>query len=189
MNKKQLLVTSILLSLMLILAITQVFFHEKFQQVALVDQGISQFKEYNFDEGRYVISLPDEWTVDEKESKGQYISYKVNFKDGNNKLTGSVEVINTKTDLSVFSESDLKNQTLQYSNLEVMPFKNANNSGVLSQYNTKIKNGYEFKNECYYLNLEDGQIVKVLFNLKEKDYKENINTVFNKIVSSIKQAK
>ena len=186
MNKKQLIVTSILVLLMLVLAITQGFFRDNFQQVVLLDQGISQFKEYNFDDGKYVISLPDEWTVDEKESKGQYVSSKLNFKDGNNKFTGSVEVINTKEDLNVFSEIDLENQTLKYSNSEVMPFKNSNNSGVLVQYDTNVRNGYYFKNECYYLNLEDGKIVKVLFNIKQKDYKENIKTIFDVIVSSIK---
>ena len=55
-----------------------------------MDKGISEFKEYDFDEDKYVISLPNEWIVDEKESKGQYVSYKLNFKDKNNKLTGLV---------------------------------------------------------------------------------------------------
>ena len=189
MNKKQLIVTSILLSLMLVLAITQGFFKEKFEQVALIDNGISEFKEYSFNEGNYVISLPNEWTVDEKESQGQYVSYKLTFKDRNNKLTGSLEIINTKEDLDVFSERDLKNQSLKYSNEEIMPFKNSNNSGVLAEYNTSIKNGYYFKNECYYLLLEDGKMAKILFNIKETDYKENIKTVFNTIVSSIKESK
>ena len=49
-----------------------------------------------------------------------------------------------------------------------------------------VKNGYDFKNECYYLNLEDGKTIKVLFNLKEKEYKENIKTILNTIISSIK---
>lgn len=186
MNKKQLIVTSILLSLMLILAITQVFFKDNFEQVVLMDRGISGFKQYNLDEGKYTISLPSEWIVDEKESEGQYVSYKLNFKDKNNKFNGLVELINTKEDLNVFAESDLNNQYLEYYNSEVMPFKNSNNSGVLVKYDTTIKNGYDFKNECYYLNLEEGKTIKILFNLKEKDYKQNMNTIFNTIISSIK---
>lgn len=189
MNKKQLIVTSILLSLMLVLAITQGFFKEKFEQVALIDNGISQFKEYSFDEGNYVISLPNEWTVDEKESKWQYISHKLSFRDRNNKLTGSLEIINTKGEINVFAENDLKNQSLNYFNEEVMPFKNSNYSGVLVQYKTTVNNGYNFRNECYYLDLDDGKKAKLLFNLNEKDYKENIKTVFNTIVSSINKSK
>jgi hypothetical protein len=188
MNKRQLIVTSILLSLMLILAITQGFFKDNFEGVVLMDRGIHEFKEYDFDEGKYIISLPSEWIVDEKESEGQYVSYKLNFKDKNNKFNGLVEVINTKEDLDVFAENDLNNQYLEYYNSEVMPFKNSNNSGVLVQYETTIKNAYDFKNECYYLNLEEGKTIKILFNLKEKDYKENMETIFNTIISSIKSS-
>jgi hypothetical protein len=186
MNKKQLIVTSILLSLMLILAIAQGFFKDNFEQVVLMDKRISEFKQYDFDEGKYIISLPSEWIVDEKESEGQYVSYKLNFKDKNNKFNGLVEVINTKEDLDVFAENDLNNQYLEYYNSEVKSFKNSNNSGVVVQYETTIKNGYDFKNECYYLNLEEGKTIKILFNIKEKDYKENMKTIFNTIISSIK---
>lgn len=186
MNKKQLIVTSILLSLMLILAITQRFFKQEFEQVVLIDQGINDFKEYEFEEDKYTISLPSQWIVEEKKSEGQYVSYKLNFKDKENKLNGLMEVINTKADLGVFAEADLNNQYLEYYNSQIMPFKNPNNSGILVQYDTSIRNGYNFKNECYYLNLKGGKTVKVLFNIKESSYKENMKSIFNKIISSIK---
>jgi len=112
MNKKQLIVTSILLLLMLVLVITQGFFKKNFEQVVLMNQGISEFTEYALDGDKYTISLPSEWTVEEKESKGQYVSYRLDFKDKNNKLTGLVEVINTKEDLNVFAEKELSNQYL-----------------------------------------------------------------------------
>lgn len=187
MNKKQLIVTSILLSLMLILAITQGFFKENFEQVILMDQGISGFKEYKIYKDKYIVSFPSEWSVTEKEGKeDQYVSYRLDFKDKNSKITGSLQVINTNEDLNVFAENDLNNQYLEYYNSEVVPFKNPNNSGVLVQYETSVKNGYEFKNECYYLNLGEGKTVKILFNLKTKDYKDNVKTIINTIISSIK---
>ena len=154
-----------------------------------MNQGISEFKEYNFDNNNYIISLPNEWIVDKKESKGQFISSKLNFKDKNNNINGLVEVINTKEDLNVFAESDLNNQYLEYYNSDISPFKNANNSGVVVQYETTIKNGYDFKNECYYLNLDEGKAIKILFNLNEKSYKENMKTILNSIISSIKDIK
>ena len=189
MNKKQLIVTSILLSLMLILAITQGFFKDNFEQVILMDRGMSEFKEHDFDGGKYVISLPSEWTIDEKENEGQYVSYKLNFKDKNNKFNGLIELINTKEDLEAFAENDLNNQYLEYYNSDITPFKNPNNSGVVVQYETTIKNGYDFKNECYYLNLEKGKTIKILFNLNEKSYKENMKMILNSIISSIKAIK
>ena len=186
MNKKQVIVMSILLSLMLILAIAQRFFKQEFEQVVLMDQGISELKDYEFNLGKYTISLPSEWIVEEKKDEGQYVSYTLNFKDKDNKLNGLMEVINTKSDLGVFAEADLNNQYLEYYNSQIIPFKNSNNSGIVVQYDTSIKNGYNFKSQCYYLNLEDGKTVKVLFNLRESSYKENMKTIFNTIISSIK---
>ena len=186
MNKKQLIVTSILLSLMLLLAVTQVLFKDNFEQVIFMNHGINEFKKYDFDDGKYTISLSNEWIVDKKENKGQYVSCTLNFKDKNNKLNGLVVVINTKEDLNVFAENDLNNQQLEYYNSEITPFQNSNNSGVLAQYETSIKNGYDFKNECYYLNLNEGKTIKILFNINEKNYKQNVNTILNNIISSIK---
>ena len=51
MNKKQLIVMAILLSLMLILAIAQRFFKQTFEQIVLMDQGISELKDYEFNLG------------------------------------------------------------------------------------------------------------------------------------------
>ena len=186
MNKKQLIVMSILISLMLILAITQGLFKVNFEQLVLMDKGKSDFEKYDFNEDKYVISLPSEWIVGETENNGQYVSYKLSFKDKNNKITGLLEVINTKQDLEVFAENDLSNQYLEYFNTEMMPFKNSNNAGVLVQYETSVKNGYDFKNECYYLNLEDGKTIKVLFNIKKSDSREDVNILLNTIISSIK---
>jgi len=68
----------------------------------------------------------------------------------------------------------------------VIPFKNSSNSGVLVRYDTSIRNGYNFKNECYYLNLEEDQAIKVVFNMKTQYYKDNIETVLSSIISNIK---
>lgn len=77
---------------------------------------------------------------------------------------------------------------LEYYNSELTPFKNSYNSGVLVKYETKVKNGYDFNNECYYLNLGEGKTAKILFNLKSKDYKDNMKTILNTIISSIKSS-
>ncbi|SFC67849.1 hypothetical protein [Clostridium uliginosum] len=185
MNKKQVIVMSILVSLMLVLGITQSFFKQTFTEVALVENGITEFNEYNFEEGKYSFSLPNEWIVSEKQNKEQYISYKADFKDKENKITGYLQVIDTQNDLGVFAESDLKNLPLSYRNEQIMPFKIENVSGILSQYKTTVEKDYILENVCYYLNSDDGKIIKVLFNIKEDCYKENIKTVFNTIVSKV----
>lgn len=186
MNRKQLAVTALLLSLMLILVTTQNFFEKNFKQVILIEKEIKNFNQYNFNENKNSISFPNGWIVEEKECLGNYVSNEINFKDQNNEVTGVFQLINTNGNLEVYAENQLNNQSLEYYNSEVTTFTNSNNSGTLLKYETSIRGGYDFKNECYYLNLEEGKIIKVLFNIKRDKYDQNIKIVINKIIESIK---
>ena len=188
MNKKQLIVTSVLVSLMLVLVMAQRLFKDKFEQVSINDNGVSKSIDYNL-EDNYVIALPEEWNVFEKESGGDYISYTADFKDKDNNVAGIIYVINTDTDVKTFAERDLKNQSLEYSNLELTPVKVKGHLGVLSQYNTNIRDGYNFKNTCYYLELGNNKILKVLFNCKTGSYDEDKKEIFDSIMSSIEMSK
>lgn len=185
MNKKQLIVTGILLSLMISLSLIQELFNKNFEKVVLINSGINSFKEYNIDDSNCIISLPCEWLVIQNADKDQYISDVLNFADKDNKLTGSLQIINTKEQVDIFAERDCRNQSLEYSNLKIMPYKNKNMIGVLSTYKTSVINGYNYKNECYYLQLGEDKIAKILFNVNQNYYKDNIKTIFNSIISSI----
>ena len=66
MNKKQIVVTGLLISLMLLLAITQGFFVDNFSRVN-VTESTQKYNEYSF-EG-YSITFPSEWVIDEEENK------------------------------------------------------------------------------------------------------------------------
>lgn len=189
MNKKQLVVTSFLIFLMLILAITQGFFTKSFEKISLVDSSTNQNTEYEFNDDSYAVSFPNNWSISEENISEGYISYKLNFKEQNNSINGLLEVINTNQDVGAFADNDVKKQSLKYYDCEVIPFKNKNNVGVLLKYNTNINGGYDFKNQCYYINTDDGKIIKVLFNIKENDYNESLDAVCSTIISSIKQNK
>lgn len=188
MNKKQLIVTSVLVSLMLILVMAQRLFEEKFKQVSISGNGVSKSIDYNL-EDNYAIALPEEWNVCQTESGGDYISYTADFKDNDNNIAGIIYIINTNTDVKAFAERDLKNQSLEYSNLELTPVKVKGHLGVMSQYNTNIKDGYNFKNTCYYLELGENKILKVLFNCKTSSYNEDKKEIFDSIISSIQARK
>lgn len=188
MNKKQLIVTSVLVSLMIILVITQPLFKEKFEQVSINANGANKSIGYNIEDG-YVISLPEEWNIEQEENAGEYISYAAKLKDNNEKTTGTLYIINTDDDVKSFAERDLKNQSLEYSNLEMTPFKSKTYYGIQAKYDTSIKDGYKFKNTCYYLDLGNKKIAKVLFNCKLDRYNENEKMVFDSIISSIEANK
>ena len=117
MNRKQLIVSSVLVMSMLILAIAQGFFDDNFQRINTTYKETSQFTQYKLNVDDYCILLPNEWSVKESGSDG-YICCELNFKGSNDDITGIVEVINTKENIKEFSEKDVKNQSLMYSDLK-----------------------------------------------------------------------
>ena len=186
MNKKQIIVTSLLLSLMVLLAVAQGVFVDDFSRVNVTESN-ENYKEYAFNE--YSITFPSEWVIDGEEKKDQYISYNIEFKSKDNIITGLVQVINTKQDIKEYAEKDIKKQSLEYSNSEIIPFENSDSIGVLSKYNTNIDDGYRYINKSYYLKGENGQIIKVLFNISEDQYTKDLDKDCSDIIASIKQNK
>ena len=61
MNRKQLIVTSVLVLSMIVLAISQRFFNENFERISTSDKVVNEFKEYNIDlsddESRGILEL------------------------------------------------------------------------------------------------------------------------------------
>ena len=186
MNKKQIVVTGLLLSLMLLLAITQGFFVDNFSRVNVTESS-EEYKECAF-EG-YSVTFPSEWIIDEEEKKDEYISYNIEFKSRDNTITGLVQVINTKQDVRDYADKDIKKQSLEYSDNKIMPFENSDSIGVLSKYNTDINNGYSYINECYYIKGKNSRIIKVLFNISKDKYTEALGKECSDIIASIKHNK
>lgn len=186
MNKKQLIVTSVLVLSMLVLAIFQGFFNNNFERISTSDKVVNEFKEYKLNTDECFISLPNEWTVNEEDSKGSYISYELKFKSTNADITGIIQVINTKEDVEVFANRDVKKQSLKFSDFKISPISDKDKSGILSEYTTSIRNGNDYTNKCYYLVLNDNQIVKVLFNIKNTDLNNNTEIILKEVISSLK---
>ena len=186
MNKKQIVVTGLLLSLMLLLAITQGFFVDNFSRVNVTESS-EEYKECAF-EG-YSVTFPSEWIIDEEEKKDEYISYNIEFKSRDNTITGLVQVINTKQEVRDYAEKDIRKQSLEYSNNEIIPFENSDSIGVLSRYNTDVTDGYSYVNKSYYIKGRSGQIIKVLFNISKDRYNQALDKDCSEIITSIKQNK
>lgn len=188
MNKRQLIVMSVLVFSMLVLAVSQGFFESNFHRISTIDKVANQFKEYKLNTDECLISIPNQWTVEEEKLEGQYISYKLKFKSTNEDITGIIQVINTKEDVDVFANRDVKNQLLKFSNLKVSSINNQNKNGILSEYTTSIRSGNNYTNKCYYLALNENQIVKILFNIKNTCFNDNTNLILEDIISSLKYA-
>ncbi len=184
MNKKQVFITSVLVSLMLMLSVTQIFFSEKFDNLVLKYNDIKGFEKYSFSENNYMILLPEEWEV--TKNKDQYLD--MFCFSNNNSLTGSLYVLNKHGDIHKFIYKDSENQTLSYNNLNIISYSDKNNKVYLSTYSTEIRGGNSYINRCYYIEMENGKIIKVLFNVKDKCYKEDIEKVCDRIIESVEIA-
>ena len=181
MNKKQLVLTSGLAVLMIMLIFCQFFFKSNFERAVLRDNSISSFRQYNFAGNKYNISLPDKWQIINNIDKGDTIY----FFNEDKTISGCLQVFNDRKSIEEFAKQDCKNQILKYNNLKIMPYKDKNNSGILSSYITSINDGYDYQNKCYYLKMGNNKIVKILFNINNEFYKENSYKVFNSIVTSV----
>lgn len=181
MNKKHLILAFGLLILMITLVCTQMLFGSNFERAVLRENNINNFKEYSFNCNKYNIYLPDEWKITNSIDNGKSIY----FSNSDNSISGCLQVFNDRESIEEFAKQDCKNQSLRYDNLKIMPYKDKNNSGILLSYATSINNGYDYQNKCYYLKMKNDRIVKILFNINNEYYKDNLDKVFKYIVTSV----
>ena len=85
MNKRKILATSLLLVIVLFLVFSQKIFDKNFKEVALLDNNMSEFKEYYNDASTMQFNIPQEWQVNEDKTN-DYITCKSDFKDDINKV-------------------------------------------------------------------------------------------------------
>lgn len=173
---------------MLALVFTERVFKEKFGQVFINEKEVNSVVDYRF-ENDYEIAFPEKWKYEENSKDDDYICYCADFKSDDGNIIGSLYVINTNLDVKQFAEMDLKNQSLKYSNLEISHFKYKNMFGILSKYDTTILKGNKFKNTCYYLKMDNKKLLKVIFNVKEDHYNDDVKGVLESIISSINTSK
>lgn len=185
MNKKQILMTSILIVLMLILVFSQKLFNNSFKEVALLDNNIDSLDEYQVINQGYVYSLPEGWSVKEKEGNS-YVLYEAEFNDKDKNIIGYFQIIDTQEDIKSLAQNDINKVTLSHSKEKIENYKNSNWKGIRVEYKTNIKGGYSFINSIYYIGLKDNKVGKISFSIKERQYKDNMNAIFDTLVSSVK---
>lgn len=176
--------TVILLGLIGVLIFSQRFFKNNFKQVALLDNNISSLKEYTIENEGYIYSLPETWEVKEK-SGNSYKLYQAKFKNEENNIMGYVELLNTNEDIKLLAQRDIDNTSLSHKNEKIENYSNKDLKGIKMEYTTKIDNGYSFINSNYYIRLNDKLVGKFSFIAKKGAYKDNMDAIYDVIVSSI----
>lgn len=185
MNKRKILATSLLLVIVLFLVFSQKIFDKNFKEVALLDNNMSEFKEYYNDASTMQFNIPQEWQVNEDKTN-DYITCKSDFKDDINKVWGFVEIINTSEDIKTLAQKDIDNLPLYYADEKIDNFKLEKIRGIKSSYNTETKKGKQCINNVYYFKINDKSIGRITFVVPKDNYKDSLNSIFDMVVSSFK---
>ncbi|SFU40735.1 hypothetical protein SAMN04487886_102030 [Clostridium sp. DSM 8431] len=184
MNKKQIFVTFILAMLMILLFFVEKLFDNKFNDITVINNNMGKLEEYYMKNGEFSYSLPNSWSKEEIVSEKCGI-YKVQFKDSDNNIIGSIELITNSDSIDTIAKNDIDNMILQKDKEEIEEFQLGNNKGIKVKYKTKVSNRYNYINSGYYIPMNSAEKIKVTFIVKEDNYNDDMCAVFNTIVESI----
>lgn len=189
MNKKQLMVTSILVVLMGCMVFMQQFFETNIQRVALVNNNIQDMLNYSALNGKLIYSLPDNWTSKIGEPQ-DYIVYNNNFVGESMGVIGYVQVLSTKTAVDDLIAIDKKSfEAEKVNNIKVVDEKLGEVTVKKMKYEEKTSSGRNYMTQAYYFPMGDTHKLKIVFSASMDKYKENYETVYRLILESFKKAK
>lgn len=186
MNKKQFGITLILIMLMLILFTGENIFNSNLEKVALINHNIEGLNTYTALDGIITYKLPDSWDIEEKKYPGNYIIYDNNFTSNSMGIWGYVQILNSNEELiniinmdkeKLNQESiiqyDVTDEKIESENVKKVVFKEKNDKGVI------------YINTIYYKKLNEGKVVKILFNASEEKQKEDYSIIYKTIIDSL----
>ncbi|MGL4655067.1 MAG: hypothetical protein ACRCWM_04155 [Sarcina sp.] len=189
MNKKQLMVTTILVVLMGVMVFMQQFFETNIQKVALVNNNIEDMLNYSALDGNLVYKLPDNWTSKVGEPQ-DYIVYNNNFVSEAMGVVGYIQVLNTKTTVDDLIVIDKKNfEAEKVNNIKVVDEKLGEVNVKKLKYEEKTSSGRSYMTQAYYFPMDEELKLKIVFSASMDKYKENYETVYRLILESFKKAK
>ncbi|MGL5575678.1 MAG: hypothetical protein ACRDCW_09070 [Sarcina sp.] len=189
MNKKQLLVTTILVVLMGVMVFMQQFFETNIQKVALVNNNIEDMLNYTALDGNMLYSLPDNWTSKISEPQ-DYIVYNNNFVSESMGIVGYVQILSTKTEIDDLIAIDKQGfEAEKVNNIKVVDEKFKDVNVKKMKYEEKTANGRNYLTQAYYFPMGEELKLKINFSASMDKYKENYETVYRLILESFKKAK
>ncbi|MCI1944917.1 PsbP-related protein [Clostridium luticellarii] len=186
-NKKKLGVTIIIIGLMIILFGLEKNFDVKLKFTALMQNDIKSLTQYNGLKGRLKYELPSSWSCRNQEVFGDEIVYHSDFKSADGRINGFVQVWNLKGNLKEFlrnSEIISKKQNL-YKDYNIRQIDINGTNGYLLEYTITKEIGDSYRGIEYFMK-QGGQFLRFSFFVKDTDFKENMPTIFETIVKTMK---
>lgn len=186
LNRKRLGVTAIIIGLMLVLFGLEKKFDGRLKYVALMQSNINTLIKYEAPELNFAYKLPDKWTTKKQEFGGNEVVYHNDFTSEDALIHGFVQVWNIKEDLKSFLDKskELNQQYAQYTNYNVSPIVIKKHEGYLMTYNMKTSEDATYKGYEYFLK-DTGKFFRFAFYVRDKNFKENMPTIFKTIVDTL----
>lgn len=163
---KKLYTITLMLIFMVIIILISSLFKDKIKNVALSNNNIDKFIEYNIGTDKIsTISIPIGWSISETSTNNDRFYLKIN---GLKDIVCEVEIINGSL------EKNILNQEKYYS------------IGKVNDWNVFNINKYNNIEKCYIKNYSEGKILILKFSYNKNKQKESIDIVFDFIANSIK---
>ncbi|MGL5354286.1 MAG: hypothetical protein ACRDA5_13360 [Clostridium sp.] len=177
MNKKQIYILSLLISLMFVIVCMQQLFRNDIRKVAFRNNGVKNFHQYKINEGKYNILLPGEWLVEEEENiDGEKLEVRFN----SNKIEGTINIISSLDNINEVDSKLLRNA----SNKKYYEYESDSELWKVIDYQVK-ENNNTFRNKCYFRKSSEGKVILINFKYVDKKNKPSMEVVFEEIINSI----
>lgn len=179
-NKKRLGVSLIILGLMFLMVFFELNIQKSLRLTALIQNNQGSLKSYAAMKGALSFKLPEDWTLREKTKWGEEILYRGDFTSKDSVISGSLEVIANRSNLSDYITRT--RQVLKENN-ELLNYKTTNiklneRNGCRVSYTFHNASGLSYIAEEYLI--EAGpQILRVSFHVREDNYRESLEAIYN----------
>ncbi|WP_032123570.1 hypothetical protein [Clostridium amazonitimonense] len=189
-NRKRVKITTIIIGLMIILFSAEKIFDGKLKFVALVNSNLDELKQYSALQDKFTYKLPEDWETKETDFSSKDIIYHNDFNSKDQKIYGFVQVWKSQEDLKVFLDKskEVSSKQNKISNYDLQPIEINDNKGYVVHYSMKTpQNASYMANEFF---IDDGDsFIRFSFFVSEKNYKENMLSIFKGLVSTFKYEK
>lgn len=180
MNKKQFAITMLLLLLMGCVALGQKLFGDKMVNLSVEE---TKYKNYSMLDGKYIYSLPEKWSIEQKQYPGNFIVFYNEFKDSEKGMNGYIELIESDNSVEEVSKRnlDIIKEESRNENVETSDFKTEKYGGSKIDYEFRSSTGKVYSISEYTFKISDKYIIKYRFAID----KDKVNDSIQKEIVSI----
>lgn len=165
MNKKKIYIITLMVFLMFLIVCMKNLFINDIRKVAISNNNIEEFDVYLLREGKYKISLPIGWEIDD--NSNSYIN--INFTDGKD-IHGNIFITNDEI------ESICNDITINKDDIKIVEDD--------STWYIINKKEDDTINKYYLRNYSEGKVLMIKYSYIKGKEKNSINVVFDNISKS-----